>query len=85
MDLIKEYLMKLVKWIPKNFGAVIGIVQTVVSFIRELCMLVARMICPIIPGDADEKIVAGIRRVAETILEILEKLKNWLLGLGFKM
>ena len=84
MNLITEYLMKLVKWIPKNAGAIVGIVQTVVEFIRELCMLVARIICPIIPGDADEKIVAKIREVAEILLGFLEKAKNWLLGLGFK-
>jgi len=84
MNIIKEYLMKLVQFIPKNIGAIVGIVQTVVEFIREVCMLVARILCPIIPGDADEKTVAKIREVAEVILGFLEKLKNWLLGLGFK-
>ena len=83
MDLIIEYLMKLVKYVPKNMGALVGIVQAVVELIREMCMLVTRLICPIIPGDADEKIVAKIRGIAEVVLELLEKLKNWLLKLGF--
>lgn len=77
--------MKALKWIPKNIGAIMGIAQAVVSFVRELCMLFARIICPIIPGDEDEEIVAKIREIAEKILEFLEKIKNWLLGLGFKI
>lgn len=83
-NLIVEYWTKLVKYVPKNIGAVVGMLQTAVSFVRELCMLVARMICPIWPGDADEKVVAKIKNIAETILGILEKFKNWLLMLGFK-
>ena len=84
MNIITEYLLKLVKYIPKNIGALLGIVQVAVTCVREVCMLVARLICPIIPGDADEKVVAKISNGAEIVLNLLEKLKNWLLGLGFE-
>ena len=85
MNILTGYLTKLLKYIPSNIGAVVGIVQTVVTFVREACMLVARLVCPIIPGNADEKLVKKIHDIAQVILDLLEKLKNMLLGLGFKV
>lgn len=79
------YIGKLLMYIPKNIGAVIGVVQTVVSGIKELAMVFARFFCGLIPGDADDKVVAWIKKIADIILEFLEKFKNWLLGLGFKI
>ena len=84
MNILTEYLKKLVKYVPKNMGAVVGMAQTAVTFAREVCMLAARLVCPIIPGDADEKAVKKIHDGAKVVLDFLEKLKNWLLILGFK-
>ena len=85
MNILIEYGSKLLKFVPKNIGAVVGIVQTVVTFFREALMLFARLICPIWPGDADDIVVKKISDIAKTVLDVLEKLKNWLLGLGFKV
>ena len=78
-------LSKLIMWIPKNIGAIFGIVQTFVEFVREVCMLAARTVCGVIPGDADDKAVEWLRLKAQMILDFLEKCKNWFLGLGFKI
>ena len=85
MNILQEYLLKLIQYIPKNIGALVGMVQTVVEFIRELCMLFARLICPIWPGDLDDIVVSKIHNVADIVHDLLEKLKNWLLGLGFEV
>ncbi len=84
MSILIGYLTKLLKYVPSNIGAIVGMVQVVVTFIREVCMLIVRLICPIIPGDV-EKIVKKVRDIAQIILDLLEKLKNVLLGLGFKV
>ena len=68
-------LKKLFQWIPKNIGAIIGILQAVVKFGKEVCTLFIDIVAPIIPGDGDDKLVASIRGVFNTIDEILEKIK----------
>ena len=85
MNILQEYLLKLVQYIPKNIGALIGIVQTILEFFREVLILFARMICPIWPGEADEIVVKKIREIVDLLYNLLEKLKNWLLFRGFKI
>lgn len=80
IDLVKEYVGKFIQYIPKNTGAIVGIVQTVVAFIGEVVMLFGRLICPIIPGDADEAVVAKIKVGVNVVNGVLEKIKNWLLN-----
>ena len=66
------YIGKLLMYIPKNIGGLIGVAQTVVSGIRELTMVFARFFCGLIPGDWDDEIVDTIKNGADAVLYILE-------------
>lgn len=85
MSILLGYLNKLIKYVPKNIGGILGIIQAVLSFVREVCMLAARLICPIIPGDQDDKVVAFIDKLAGKISSVIEKVKNWLLALNINL
>lgn len=70
---------KLKRWIPTNITAILGIVQTVIKFIKEVCTLLIDLICPIIPGDADKVMVEKVRGLCNTVDGWIEKIKQWLL------
>ena len=78
-------LSKILSWVPKNIGAIIGISQTVLTFVREVCILATRFIVGLIPGDKDDKAVAAVHKFVQKGLDFLDKAKNWFLGRGFKI
>ena len=67
------------KLIPKNIAGIIGVIEAVFNVIRELLMVVTRICATIIPGDADDIIVAKIRKVFDSIERVFEKIKTFLL------
>ena len=75
-------IAKLLSWLPKNLGAVIGITQSVLGFVKEVLILAIRVICPLIPGDKDEQIIQKIVSVVDTVNSALEKVKDFLLRVG---
>jgi len=74
-------LNKILVWVPKNIGAIIGIVQAALTFVREVCMLATRSIVGLIPGDKDDKAVAAVHKFVQKGLDFLEGLKNWFIKL----
>lgn len=76
MDYLKGLIKKL---IPKNIAAILGVVQTTIPVIRELLMVAARVCATIIPGEADDKIVAVIRKYFDLFEKNFEKIKNFFL------
>ena len=75
-------LAKLISWIPKNLGAIIGIIQAVVKFVKEALTLVVDILLPIIPGDKFDDVVDKVREIVNSIDGVLEKIKEWLLSIG---
>ena len=75
-------IAKLVSWIPKNIGAIIGIGQAIVKLGKEICTLALDIIAPLIPGDNDEKLIAKIRDIFNSVDGWLEKIKSFLLSVG---
>ena len=71
---------KLIQWIPKNLTAMLGIVQVVIKFGKEVCTLVIDILGPIIPGD--EALVRKIRDIFNALDGWVEKIKSFLLGIG---
>ena len=65
--------------IPKNIAGIIGVVEAVFNVIRELLIVAARICATIIPGDADDKIVAKIRAIFDKVEAVFEKIKSFLL------
>lgn len=76
MGYINDLLKKL---IPKNIAGIIGVAQTVISVIKEILMVATRICTTVIPGDADDKIVAKISNIFAKIEGGFEKFKNFLL------
>jgi len=73
---------KLLTWLPQNAGALIGIVQAVVTFIREVAILFGRLVAPLIPGDVDDIWAKRIADWSDIANSKLEDVKNFLLSIG---
>ena len=73
---------KLLAWIPSNIGALIGILQAIVTFLREIAILFGRILAPIIPGDIDDIWARRIADWSDRINELLERVKDFLLNIG---
>ena len=70
---------KLLSYIPKNIASILGIIQSVIKFGKEVCTLLINLICPIIPGDNDDKAVTIVRGFFNSIDAVVEKIKAFLL------
>lgn len=78
---MSELLAKLKSWIPKNIAGILGIVQAIVKFGKEVATSFLNLICPIIPGDKDLIITQKVRDIFNLIDEWIEKIKTYLLKL----
>lgn len=72
-------ITKLLAWIPVNMAGILGIVQAVIKFIKEVLTLAIDLLLPIIPGDKFDKVVYATRDIVNKIDEIVEKIKNFFL------
>ena len=79
---MQEFLRKLLKYIPTNIVAILGIVQVAIKFGKEVCTLFIDILAPIIPGTKDDEIVTKVRDIFNTVDEWVEKIKGWLLNIG---
>ncbi len=61
--------------IPKNIAGILGIVQVVIPLVREI-LVVATRIVALIPGTKDDKMVAGVVKVFDTIENWFIEVKN---------
>lgn len=69
-------MVKLLTWLPRNIGAIIGILQAIVKMVKEILTLCADAL--FIPQSVIDK----IRIIVNKVDGILENIKNFLLGLG---
>lgn len=79
-------IKKLILWVPKNIAGLIGLLQAIVRCIREIAMVITRLLCPILTfgadGKTDDRVMAQIAAIADKIDKSLEALKNTLLLAG---
>ena len=75
-------LAKLLKWIPSNVVAILGIVQVVIKFVKEVLTLVIDILLPIIPADSFDGIIKKIRDFCNILDGGVEKIKAFLLKIG---
>ena len=76
---MEALLSKLKSWIPKNIAGLLGIVQAIIKFGKEVSTSFLNLICPIIPGDTDLVITEKVRNVFNIIDGFIEKIKEYLL------
>lgn len=77
--MLKDFLRKL---LPKNVAGILGVIQTALPLIRELLMLATRVCATVIPGEADDKIVAGIRKIFDIVEVKFARIKDFFLQAG---
>ena len=75
-------LNKLLSYLPKNIGAIIGIVQALIKLGKEICTLLLDILYPVIPNASFKGIVEKVRGIFNTVDEWLEKIKVFLLRIG---
>jgi len=68
--MIKKLLRKL---IPKNIAGFLGLLQVALPLIRELIMVVIRLLAVLLPGKLDDELVAKVRKVFDQIEEVFVK------------
>ncbi len=65
--------------IPKNVAGIVGVIEAIINVIRELLIVAARICATVIPGDADDKIVAKIKAIFDKVEGAFERIKSFLL------
>lgn len=79
---MKKFILSLLrKLVPKPIAGFLGVVQSVISVLREILMVAAR-ICAVLIfwTKKDDEWVARIRKWFEWLVKPIETVKNWLLG-----
>jgi len=77
--------MKLLSWLPINIAGILGIIQAIIKFIKEVLTLVVNLLLPVIPSHKFDDIVMKVRNIMNKIDEGVEKIKNFLLKVGISV
>lgn len=67
------------KLIPANIAGIIGIVQVLIPLIRELLIVLIRIVDVLTPDKGLEPIIVKIVKIAKMIEDGIEKFKNMFL------
>lgn len=83
---ISAVIKKLILWIPKNIGGILGVAQAIAKAIREIAIVLVRIVCPIlsfgVDGKTDDRIIKKIADFADWVDKGIEVIKNKLLMVG---
>jgi len=71
--------MKLLQWLPAILATVLGILEVVIKFLKELLTLVVSVLFPIIPSNKFKAIVTAIRGWVDKIYDFISKYKDMIL------
>lgn len=72
-------MAKLIQWIALNGLSVLGMVQVIIKFVKEVLTLVVNILFPIIPDGKFEQVVLKVRSIVESVDAWIEKGKAVLL------
>lgn len=75
-------IKKLLLWLPKNLASVLGIIQAVLKFVKEILTLIVNVLYPIIPSKKFQGVVDTVRKIVNVADGWIEKLKKLLLAAG---
>lgn len=70
---------KVLQWLAVNGLSILGMVQVIIKFVKEVLTLVVNILFPIIPDGKFEQAVLLVRAVVEKVDSFVEKGKYWLL------
>ena len=68
--------MKLLNWIPAFAAPLLGILEAVLKFLKELLTLIVTILFPIIPNEGFKKLVTVIRALVDKAYDLLSGWKE---------
>lgn len=71
----------LLKLLPKNLAGVLGIAQLVIPLLRELIMVVLRLLAIFMKDKITDDLIAKVKSIADKIESGFDKVKRVLLGI----
>jgi len=77
-------VIKMITKIKNLIPVVLGIIQVVLPIIKEILVGLTR-ICEVVFfwTDIDEKVIAFLNKYYDIVNNFVEKIKRWLLGMGW--
>ena len=76
-------ISKIVLWIKKDGAGVFGLVNSLVRVVRELLVIIVRIVAIVLPDKlVEDVVIAKISQVFDKIEDGLKSVTNWLLGLS---
>lgn len=71
-------MTKLFTWLALNGASILGLIQSVIKFAKELLTLIINILFPIIPDGKFEALVLKARDIVNKVDEFVEKYKGYL-------
>jgi hypothetical protein len=71
-------MVKIISWITLNGASILGIVQAVIKFIKELLTLCLNQLVPIMPNDKFKAMIEKARGFINVVDGWVEKVKGYL-------
>ena len=72
-------MSKVIAWVLANGATVLGLVQAIIKALKELATGIVNLLSLVIPNSKVPEIVEKVRGVFNTIDEVIEKIKGYLI------
>jgi len=72
-------MSKVIAWVLANGATVLGLVQAIIKALKELATGIVNLLSLVIPNSKVPEIVGKVRGVFNTIDEVIEKIKGYLI------
>jgi len=72
-------MVKILTWIKVNGATVLGVTQAAIKVLKELLTGVVNLVSLVLPKATSSKLVEQVRGILNTIDELVEKIKSYLL------
>ena len=72
-------MVRILAWIKVNGATVLGVTQAAIKVLKELLTGVVNLVSLVLPKATSSKLVEQVRGILNTIDELVEKIKSYLL------
>jgi phage-related protein len=72
-------MIKIWTWIKVNIASLVGIIQLVIKALKELLTAIVNLLSIFFPVIGSQKVVLWIRSILETLDNLIEKAKPYLI------
>jgi hypothetical protein len=70
---------KIISWVLANGATLLGLLQAIIKALKELATGIVNLLSLVIPNSKIPAIVEKVRGVFNTVDEVIEKLKGYLI------